>query len=66
MENKFPRQGHCGRGRCAVAVPPSRSWALQDPVSGDGAGGRRWGLTQFSAFQPFYSTVINFVLHFAA
>lgn len=42
------------------------SWALQDPVSADGAGGRRWGLTQFSAFQPFYSAVINFVLHFAA
>lgn len=63
MENEFPRQGHCSRGRC---VPPSRSLALQDPVTADGAGGRRWGLTHFSAFQPFYCTVINLVLHFAA
>lgn len=41
-----------------------RSQALQDPVSGDGAGGRRWGLAQLSALQPFYSTVINFCVTF--
>lgn len=66
VENKLPRQGHCSLGRCVVAAPPSPSWALQDPVTADGAGGRRGGLTQFSASQPFYSTVVNFVLHFAA
>lgn len=43
MENKFPRQGHRSRGCSAMAVPASRSWALQDPVSYDGAGRRRWG-----------------------
>lgn len=67
MENKFPRQGHHSRGGSAVAIPVSRSWALQDPVSCDGAGRRRWGLTQFSTLKPFYSAVIiNFVLYFAA
>lgn len=67
MENKFPRQGHHSRGCSAVpflqaGVGPCRTLSVMMGLGGGGGG----GLTQFSTLKPFYNTVINFVLYFAA